>query len=87
MGAGAGVTAEMLRGPEAVQMKGRAEQWKGGAEAQGGAEARRGEKKRPGEGGGAERGEAGAERGGIEAMTELTESTDPLVSLWSVSDQ
>lgn len=76
MGAGAGVTAEMLRGPEAVQMKGRAEQWKGGAEAW------RGEKKRPGEGG-----EAGAERGGIEAMTELSESTDPLVSLWSVSDQ
>lgn len=81
MGAGASVTVEMLRGPEAVQMKGRAEQWKGGAEAE------RGEKKRPWEGEGAERGEAEAERGGIEAMTELTESTDPLVSLWSVSDQ
>lgn len=51
-------------------MKGRAEQWKGGAEAG------RGEKKRPGEG-------AGAERGEIEATTELTENTDPIVSLWS----
>lgn len=73
-GAGAGVTAEMLIGPEAVQMKGRTEQWKGGAEAG------RGEKKRPGEG-------AGAERGGIGAMTELTKNTDPFVSLWSVWDQ
>lgn len=64
----------MLIGPEAVQMKGRTEQWKGGAEAG------RGEKKRPGEG-------AGAERGGIGAMTELTKNTDPFVSLWSVWDQ
>lgn len=74
-GAGAGVTAETLREPEATQMEGRAEQRMGGAEAG------RGEKKeRPGEG-------AGAERGGMEAKTELTENTDPFVSLWSVSDQ
>lgn len=56
-----------------MQVKGRAEQWKGGAEAG------RGEEKRPGEGAG-----AGAERGGIEAMTELTENTDPFILLWSV---
>lgn len=61
-----------------MQVKGRAEQWNGGAEAG------RGEKRRPGEGAGAERGGAGAERGGIEAMTELTENTDPFILLWSV---
>lgn len=67
-GAGAGVTVETLSGPEATQTEGRAEQQMGGAEAG------RGEKKeRPGEG-------AGAERGGIEAKTELTENTDPSVS-------
>lgn len=57
----------MLGSPEAVQMKGA------------GAEAGTGEKKRPGEGVGAGRGEAGAERGGVEAGTELTENTDLFV--------
>lgn len=69
-GAGAGITVETLRGPEATQTEGRAEQQMGGAEAG------RGERnERPGEGAG-----AGAERGGREAKTELTENTDPFVS-------
>lgn len=67
-GAGAGVTVETLRGAEATQTEGRAEQQMGGAEA-----GRGGKKGRPGEG-------AGAERGGIEAKTELTGNTDPCVS-------
>lgn len=74
-GAGASVTAEMLRGPEAMQMEGRAEQLR-----MEGAEAGRG-----GAGAGAGRGGAGAGRGGIEAKAEFTGNTDPSVSLWSVS--